>query len=595
MQLHTIIAVLIHTGYGINLTDYSQCKLTHMGLEFAGETDTTEGGVRCESWLAKSAAALTDSMFPGRSIVDARNYCRNPTQSVDGPWCYSMDPELLYDVCMIPLCRYTECRLTGPGMEYAGRHNRSVTDNKCLKWDKHRKKVLDPVTTKYYEQRKYSKRKFPDETRSSAKNYCRNPDGDTAGPWCFVKTNRNVVKQYCDIAMCQMEPCTTFTKNVTTTSNIYTHYTELNKRTSSFRFGLKLWNSDSLINASASIVLSLFPLPLNEEEMNMFRTSLVVYISNTQSALAVGNADVVDYEPTMNVIHSTAYTYFTISWDRGYVSLRQDNSTKPLFLAEYKYKKHLFGLRKGQFFWYSIHGDHMLWTTDDCDEMDQCTVHTTSEERYERFYPLRKSSNPSFDLKFHVRSTHAACIVFQTTPVHDLPRIRLTLYDTNNSTTISLYQTYETAVELGKITVLNLLNYWQWHEFTVTLFTNTIQVYHQHNTDTQLLLEVKHEFISHLRWFSPASIHSASHWMFYCSPDERAQPPKPFPPECVLNTDEAGYKGHQDVTDKGQMCLPWTHSKDVVNKIDKKTVLSYWNYCRDLHGEKNVCEGILSH
>lgn len=122
-----ILTVLVHTyidtSCAMNLTDIKQCKLTHMGLEFAGEVDTTEGGVRCQSWHAKQVG-LTDSMFPGKSIRAARNYCRNPTRRADGPWCYSMDAELLDDVCMVPLCRYTECRITGPGMEYAGRHNR---------------------------------------------------------------------------------------------------------------------------------------------------------------------------------------------------------------------------------------------------------------------------------------------------------------------------------------------------------------------------------------------------------------------------------------------------------------------------------------
>lgn len=60
------------------------------------------------------------------------------------------------------------------------------------------------------EQQKFSKRNFPDESRGDAKKYCRNPDGDLGGPWCFVEIVNSggvVEKDYCDIPLCDDRVC----------------------------------------------------------------------------------------------------------------------------------------------------------------------------------------------------------------------------------------------------------------------------------------------------------------------------------------------------------------------------------------------------
>lgn len=40
-----------------------------------------------------------------------------------------------------------------------------------------------------------------------AKNFCRNPNSDTGGPWCYVegKSYELVEKEYCDIPFCDNE------------------------------------------------------------------------------------------------------------------------------------------------------------------------------------------------------------------------------------------------------------------------------------------------------------------------------------------------------------------------------------------------------
>lgn len=115
-----------------NLTDFSKCKLSHLGLEYQGDISKTEGGIRCQSWSAtipvhKIDPSLTDDDFVDFSRKDAKSYCRNPNKNPMGPWCYSMDPTLIDDTCAVPLCSLAECKLTGPGMEYAGSVNRGIS------------------------------------------------------------------------------------------------------------------------------------------------------------------------------------------------------------------------------------------------------------------------------------------------------------------------------------------------------------------------------------------------------------------------------------------------------------------------------------
>lgn len=98
---------------------------------------------------------------------------------------------------------------------------------------------------------------------------------------------------------------------------------------------------------------------------------------------------------------------------------------------------------------------------------------------------------------------------------------------------------------------------------------------------TQLLMEVKHNVFSKIRWFSPASYDSLAEWTFFCSAPELSPPPKPWPPECVLNTDEVDYKGNQSVTHVGHPCVPWTHDTQTKTTLGKKPTVKIWNFCRD--------------
>lgn len=477
--------------------DITKCKLTHLGLSYQGTQSKTEGGILCQSWTSKKPIhkideSIIDEMFLEKSKERAKNYCRNPNRNEFGPWCYTMDPELIDDTCGIPLCNYPECKLTGPGMEYGGQHHKAVSDKNCLKWDKHRNKVRN-ISGDIYEQEKFSKRRFPDETRGDASKYCRNPDGDIGGPWCFVNSNegRGVVeKQYCDIPFCDVENCVTFTRD----SNIYSHYTLINGTIANLTFGLKLWHPDHETEEySARLLLTLFALPLTGEEIDELQIGIEVFISHNESALTIGNKDTPEYEPLDNVLKSSSFTYFSLIWNAGFVTLHLSGAKNSIFLAEYRWRKGLFGLHRNTFFYYSIQGENILWSLPFCDDDYECEIHKTTSLNFERFWPLRHA-NASHDLKFYIRAFHSATVKFQFSATVEYPNIVLTLSRKHdNNTNVMLNTDKNGKIELKSVTVLQLFNYWEWRQFVVTFFSDTMQV------NNLLLKEIYIYYLDHIK------------------------------------------------------------------------------------------------
>ena len=43
--------------------------------------------------------------FPDSSIMEAGNKCRNPDNWSEGPWCYTTDVNVRWELCDIPMCK----------------------------------------------------------------------------------------------------------------------------------------------------------------------------------------------------------------------------------------------------------------------------------------------------------------------------------------------------------------------------------------------------------------------------------------------------------------------------------------------------------
>ncbi|XP_067900721.1 plasminogen [Heterodontus francisci] len=186
------------------------------GHDYRGTTSVTRSGKRCQEWdsMTPHRHKKTSRNLPDAGLVD--NHCRNPDQD-RAPWCYTTDPSIRWEYCRIPKCDIVQtqpptiipapgtggseapqapdgepdCRINN-GETYRGKTSTTSSGRTCQDWS-----LMTP----------HFHRHFTPKTHPNAGlegNYCRNPDGDHNGPWCYT-TDPNKQYDYCDdIPMCEL-------------------------------------------------------------------------------------------------------------------------------------------------------------------------------------------------------------------------------------------------------------------------------------------------------------------------------------------------------------------------------------------------------
>jgi len=108
----------------------------------------------------------------------------------------SQTPPVVYlSLCLFlgeETCLYiADCNPTPDGRQYLGR--KTVTENgrPCQAWSDQSPHSHDFTTDSMY----------PDGSRSAASNYCRNPDANWTGLWCYT-TDPNVRWESCNVSAC---------------------------------------------------------------------------------------------------------------------------------------------------------------------------------------------------------------------------------------------------------------------------------------------------------------------------------------------------------------------------------------------------------
>ncbi|XP_043828130.1 prothrombin, partial [Dromiciops gliroides] len=178
-----------------------------LGANYRGNISVTKSGIECQLWRSyyPHKPDLNSSTHPDSDLRE--NFCRNPDGSSTGPWCYTTDPTLRREECSIPICgkdsftvpltprstnqlgpRSSQPCILDEGQTYQGHLAVSVSGTPCLPWAS---EELKPVLQGY---------SF-DPAVSLEENYCRNPDGDEEGLWCFVAGNP-IGLEYCPTTYC---------------------------------------------------------------------------------------------------------------------------------------------------------------------------------------------------------------------------------------------------------------------------------------------------------------------------------------------------------------------------------------------------------
>jgi len=79
------------------------------------------------------------------------------------------------------------------GREYMGTLSTTVNGRTCQAWASN--------TTHEPNSAAQNDANYPDGSRAAANNYCRNPDSDPVGPWCYT-TDPDVRWEACNIPYC---------------------------------------------------------------------------------------------------------------------------------------------------------------------------------------------------------------------------------------------------------------------------------------------------------------------------------------------------------------------------------------------------------
>ncbi|XP_054578190.1 plasminogen isoform X2 [Eptesicus fuscus] len=185
------------------------------GQSYRGTSSTTITGRKCQSWssMTPHRHSKTPDKFPNAGLT--MNYCRNPDAD-KGPWCYTTDPRVRWEFCNLRKCSETQGAAThtptevqavisqdsseaapslpadcmlGNGKGYRGQKATTVAGTTCQAWaaqEPHRHSIFTPETN---------------PRAGLEKNYCRNPDGDSNGPWCYT-TDPKKLFDYCDVPQC---------------------------------------------------------------------------------------------------------------------------------------------------------------------------------------------------------------------------------------------------------------------------------------------------------------------------------------------------------------------------------------------------------
>ncbi|XP_005347942.2 hepatocyte growth factor-like protein isoform X2 [Microtus ochrogaster] len=161
------------------------------GEDYRGTTNTTSAGVPCQRWDAQSPHQhrFVPEKYACKDLRE--NFCRNPDGS-EAPWCFTSRPGLRVAFCyQIPRCTeevVPEGCYHGSGEQYRGLVNKTRKGVQCQHWS---------AETPHKPQ--FTPTSAPQAGLEA--NFCRNPDGDSHGPWCYTLDPATLF-DYCALQRC---------------------------------------------------------------------------------------------------------------------------------------------------------------------------------------------------------------------------------------------------------------------------------------------------------------------------------------------------------------------------------------------------------
>ncbi|CAG2239474.1 PLG [Mytilus edulis] len=207
-----------------------------------------------------------------------------------------------------------ECKTTKLGLEYIGTENMTRSCIPCQKWDTD-----------------FPQNHSNTESMKDHENYCRNPDGEPEGPWCYTMDPRKRF-EYCDVQFCgqTLEEIRIQTNNsgdvdADKTQNVYNFYTSMASYqlfpalTRSIQFSVKAC-SNAFILLSAAVDLN---------SPDFYEICLACGYENTKTFLRRKyNTGQTLWPYTPGVINCVEHMTFILRWTvNGKITLTKDTES----------------------------------------------------------------------------------------------------------------------------------------------------------------------------------------------------------------------------------------------------------------------------
>ncbi|KAK6624036.1 hypothetical protein RUM44_010894 [Polyplax serrata] len=562
----------------------NECKLTPEGTEYMGTLSKTKSNVTCLEWNSMTeqfVENLPDHLFPDGSRVSARNFCRNPTKDRNGPWCYTkLKSRPSSAVCDVPFCKNTECRVSGPGMEFAGSIESSISGKKCLQWVE-KKNIFT-----FAKQIKMINKAFPDGTLTAAGRKCRNPDGKISGPWCYVETNETKYNtELCDVPFCDDTGTVAYSEG--SSSGQYFFFSSLPSG-GYFNISVRLWNPAEWNEGQVFLYLGVYDIPLDRHDNNKWNSGIEILIGNSGSGIVSQEDASQTLADTPFILSGAKWTNLCVQWVftelNILVKIFESSSYEPFTTALIPIKGTIFEFESFRFF--SLGGSPSIWSTE-MDYLEECFVHTVSQLSYTRFWLLKKNTAGAF-LDFFVKSKQNSTIVFRSAPMVEFHQVEIQLVN-QSKMCIVVYNDDNLPIEIGDVNCSNLIDFMEWKYFRISLTKSTLAVFWNSRDAMELLIEINHPYIAGVLWAGFASPR-VSYWAIYCDP-------RGIPPPALLDCNSQGlgrFVGTVSVTSEGGQCLPWTDESSIPNEYHDYALFQPYggkiaceNFCRNLDNDPN--------
>ena len=104
---HELLCILYTTDLVLFIAGVKECRSPGLGKDYKGTVQKTVSGRNCQRWDKQTPHKHSNnkaSRFPDSSLKNTNNYCRNPDNEPNGPWCYTMDKKKRWEYCSIPIC-----------------------------------------------------------------------------------------------------------------------------------------------------------------------------------------------------------------------------------------------------------------------------------------------------------------------------------------------------------------------------------------------------------------------------------------------------------------------------------------------------------